>query len=133
MTKMYDLDLINRIEAVAAEAVAVLRATAPSRDWLDEVLDDSGDALKTDEAAFVMGVHIDTMRDRAKAAASAGKPIGFLMASAVWLYSKRRILASIETEKGLPARLAAETRAEKSAKSRSLPGNSLGNRVATGS
>jgi len=130
---MYDLDLINRIEAVAAEAVAVLRATAPSRDWLDEVLDDSGDALKTDEAAFVMGVHIDTMRDRAKAAASAGKPIGFLMASAVWLYSKRRILASIETEKGLPARLAAETRAEKSAKSRSLPGNSLGNRVATGS
>ena len=36
--KMHDL-FIGRLEAVAAEAVAALRQTAPGRDWLDEILD----------------------------------------------------------------------------------------------
>jgi hypothetical protein len=55
-----------------------------------------------------------------------------LFAGAVFLYSKRRLLDAIEARDGLPARLAAESRARKNIISRSLPENSLRNRVATG-
>jgi hypothetical protein len=99
---------------MAAEVGAVLRRLDRPRDWIDE-LADGGDALKSDEAAHVMGVHVDTARRYAEAAFMAGRPIGIRMAGgAFWLFSLRRILAAIEAEKGLSARLAAESRAKKS-------------------
>jgi len=64
-----DKDLAYRLEAIAAEAAVALRLASKPRDWLDEILDADGDGLKSDEAAYVAGVHIDTIRDRAKAAA----------------------------------------------------------------
>jgi hypothetical protein len=38
-----------------------------------------------------------------------------LLAGGLWLFSERRLLASIETKEGLPARLEAEARARKNA------------------
>jgi hypothetical protein len=107
-------DVIGHLEAAVAEAVVALRQITPGRDWIDQLVDSDGDALKSDEAGFVAGVHPDTMRRRAEAAALTINPIAVLMAGALWLFSERRILASIEIREGLPARLAAETRAKKS-------------------
>jgi hypothetical protein len=45
----------HRLEVIAAEAATALRQAATPRDWLDEVLDLGGDALKADEAAHVAG------------------------------------------------------------------------------
>jgi hypothetical protein len=126
-------DLANRLEAITTEAAAALRQPAPERDWLDEALDPHGDGLKSDEAGFVMGCSADTARRRAEAAAAAGKPIGILIAGAVWLFAERRVLSWIEAEFGLPARLAAETRAQKSRGLRSLPQKSASPAVAAAS
>jgi hypothetical protein len=71
-------DLANRLE----EAAAALRSIEPARDWLDEINDAAGDALRSDEAAFIWDIHVDTMRDRTKAAAAAGKPIAVLQTAA---------------------------------------------------
>lgn len=65
-------------------------------------------------------MHADTIRRRAETAALTDKPIAVLLAGAVWLFSRRRLLDSIEARDGLPARLAAETRARKNAELRSL-------------
>jgi len=65
---MRDLDLVPRLEAAAStvtEAAAVLRQTAPVRDWIDE-LEAGADAIKTDEAAYIANVHVDTIRKRAE-------------------------------------------------------------------
>src|ERR1035437_211013 len=110
-------DLAGHLEAAAV----ILRQCAPGRDWLDQILEANGDALKSDDAAFVAGVSADTMRGRAEAAAVAGKPIAVLMAGALWLFSEARLLGWIEAREGLPARLAAETRAKKSRELRSSP------------
>jgi hypothetical protein len=91
-------DLANRLEATVAEVTAALRQATPVRDWLDE-LEAGGDALKTDEAAFIANVHVDTIRKRAEAAATT-KAVGVLMAGAVWLFSRRRLLDSIEARDG---------------------------------
>jgi hypothetical protein len=125
-------DLAHRLETVAAEAAAALRRLDAPRDWLDEVLDLGGDALKSDEAAFVAGCHVDTLLGRCKIAAATDRPLGTLMAGAIWLISKRRLLAAIEAKEGLPARLAAESRAQKSVESRLPPEKSIRNRVMTG-
>jgi hypothetical protein len=109
--------LAEHLEAAAA----VLRQTATPRDWLDQLLDADGDALKSDEAGFIADVHPDTMRRRAEAAAAAGKPIGILLAGAMWIFSLRRLLDAIEAKAGLPTRLEAETRARKSRDLRSSP------------
>jgi hypothetical protein len=107
-------DLADRLEAAAAKAATALRVT-PARDWLEQILDPYGDGLKSDEAAYVAGISVDTVRRRAEAAALTDNPIGVLMAGAVWLFSLRRLLDAIETKDGLPARLAAQSRAEKNA------------------
>jgi hypothetical protein len=73
-----DKDIARNLEATAAEAVAALRR-ASVRDWLDE-LQAGGDALKSDEAAYVMNCSTDTARRRAEAAA--GKPIAVLQTAA---------------------------------------------------
>jgi hypothetical protein len=117
--------LANRLEAITAEAAAVLRQPMPARDWLDEALDPHGDGLKSDEAGYVMGCSADTARRRAESAAAIGKPIAILVANAVWLFSERRVLSRVEAEFGLPARLAAETRAKKNADLRSLQQKSV--------
>jgi len=128
---MTNSDLAGRLEADVAEAAAALRQIAPGRDWLDQLLDADGDALKSDEAAYVAGMSTDTMRRRAEAAADAGRPIAVLMAGAMWLFSERRLLAWIEARDGRPARLAAETRARKSRDLRSSPQKSPETAVAT--
>ena len=128
---MTNSDLAGRLEADVAEAAAALRQIAPGRDWLDQLLDADGDALKSDEAAYVADMSTDTMRRRAEAAADAGRPIAVLMAGAMWLFSERRLLAWIEARDGRPARLAAETRARKSRDLRSSPQKSPETAVAT--
>src|SRR5674476_1478262 len=95
-------DLAGHLEAAAV----ILRQCAPGRDWLAQLLDADGDARKSDEAGFIADVHADTIRRRAEAAAAAGKPIGILLAGAMWIFSLRRLLDAIEAKAGLPARLA---------------------------
>jgi hypothetical protein len=113
-------DLAEHLEAVATQAVTALRQS-PGRDWLDEILDASGDGLRSHEAAYIADVSTDTVCRRAEAAALTGRPIGYLMAGAVWLFSLRRLLDAIELKYGLPARLAAQSRAEKTVILRSAP------------
>jgi hypothetical protein len=108
-------ELADHLEAVATQAVTALRLVTPTHDWLDQLLDPYGDGLKSDEAAYVAGVSVDTARRRAEAAALTNKPIGILMAGAVWLFSLRRLLDAIELKDGRPGRLAAQSRAEKNA------------------
>lgn len=124
-------ELADHLEAAASEAVQALRRLDQPRDWVDEI-QPGGDVLRVDGAAFVAGIHPDTLRDRAKAASASGKPIGYLVAGAVWLISRHRLLDWIEAHEGRAARLAAETRARKSAETGSLPEKSIQNRVVTG-
>jgi hypothetical protein len=100
-------------------------------DWLAQLLDVDGDVLTTDRAAFVLDCHADTARKRAVDAMVAGKPIGVLMAGAVWLFSLRRLLDAIEEDKGRPARLAAATRADKARNFLSRPKVSAQKPIAT--
>lgn len=106
-------DLIDRIVAVAAEAVDALQAQAsgPPRDWLLEYLAGDGDVLNTDEAAHILARHRDTARSRAEKARGTDKPIGILIWGSTWLFSEARLLDSIELSDGLHERLVAETRA----------------------
>lgn len=80
-------------------------------DWVDAWID--GDAIRTDEAAYIYGHSAQTIRRLAEAAAVTGRPIGKQVSKSVWLISRRRILDWIEREKGLPARVEAGARAEK--------------------
>jgi hypothetical protein len=113
-------DHADQLEAAAAQAVAALRLVVPGRDWLDELLNAGGDGLKSAEAAYIAGTSDSTVRRAAMAAALTDKPIGILMAGAVWLFSLRRLLDAIEEDEGLPARLAAQSRADKTAELREL-------------
>jgi hypothetical protein len=113
--------IADRLEAAAGEAAAALREIAQPRDWIEELYADDGDALKSDDAAFIADVSSDTIRRYAVAAALAGHPIGILVAGAMWLYSSRRLLDWIEQHQGRPARLKADARARKSRVLRSLP------------
>jgi hypothetical protein len=119
-------ELADHLEAAATQAANALRLVTPARDWLDEILDASGDGLRSHEAAYIADVSTDTVCRRAEAAALIGRPIGYLMAGAVWLFSLRRLLDAIELKYGRPARLAAQYRADKNAVLRSLPQNSAG-------
>jgi hypothetical protein len=102
-------DLADYLESAALEAVTALRLVTPGRDWLDEILDADGDGLTSSSAAYIADVSTDTIGRRADAAASTDRPLGILMAGAVWLISLRRLLDSIELRDGLPARLAAQS------------------------
>jgi hypothetical protein len=119
-------DLADRLEAIAAQLRSQEPESAPARDWLAELLDiPGGDVINSDTAAVIIGCHADTARKRAVDATEAGKPIATLVANAVWLFSEARILADIEARDGLPARLAAATRAEKARNFRSRPSLSV--------
>jgi hypothetical protein len=133
---MHDSSLADRFEAMAAQTTAALRLGAPDRDWLDEILNADGDGLTSSTAAYIADVSPDTICRRTEAAASTDRPLGILMAGAVWLISLRRLLDAIELRDGLPARLAAQSRADKNASLRLLPQNSthlpLRPQIATG-
>jgi hypothetical protein len=103
--------LAQRLEEIAAE----LRQRPRVRDWVDAYND--GEAFGSDVAAFICGCSPDTIRRRADAAAAAGQPLGILNAG-VWLFDLHRLLNWIEQHQGLPARLAAESRARKNAEMR---------------
>jgi hypothetical protein len=122
-------ELANLLEATAAQVVTALRRGANGRDWLDEILDSSGDVVRSDQAAYIWGASDDTIRRRTEAAELAGVPIGYLMAGSVWLFSLRRLLDAIELEDGRHARLAAQTRADKNAALRFQPHNSAALRL----
>jgi len=79
-----------------------------AHDWV--AAHHAGDMLTTDAAGYIAGVSAETIRRRAVEAAMAGRPIGVQLAS-IWLISRARLLDWIEQHEGLPARLAAETRA----------------------
>jgi hypothetical protein len=98
------------------ELAATLRQRPACGDWVAAFFD--GDAIGTDEAAFIEGCSAQTIRRRAAEASAIGKPIGVWFASAVWLISKRRLLDDIEKRKGRPGLLAAMSRAEKYAEMR---------------
>jgi hypothetical protein len=85
--------------------------STPVGDWLAQYLAGDGDVLNTDEAAFILGCHRDTVRSYAERAARTRKPIAILVAGAAWLFSEKRLLDSIEAECGRHERLVAETRA----------------------
>ena len=107
----HDLDLIARLEAATAEAVAALRTIPVSSDWVTAYA--GHDAIGTDEAAYIWDCVPETVRRRAEAAAGTDQPLGIWFAQSVWLISKARLLDAIEVRDGLPGRLAAISRAGK--------------------
>jgi hypothetical protein len=113
-------EIADQLDAIAAKLRS--QEPEPARDWLAQLLDVAGgDVVNSDTAARIIDCHADTARKRAVDAMVAGKPIGILVAGAVWLFSQARILADIEARDGLPARLAATTRAEKEREFRRRP------------
>ena len=67
-----------------------LEKLAPGGDWVDAWIE--GDAIGTDEAAFIYGCSAQTVRRTAVAASLAGNPIGRQMLKSVWLISRRRFI-----------------------------------------
>ena len=125
-------DIADQLDTIAAKLRSQEQEQPPARDWLAELLDiPGGDVINSDTAAVIIGCHADTARKRAVDATEAGKPIATLVANAVWLFSEARILADIEARDGLPARLAAATRAEKARNFRSRPSLSVPKPIAT--
>ncbi|WP_197082754.1 hypothetical protein [Bradyrhizobium sp. LTSP885] len=105
---MDDREVANKL----IELAGALQQHKPVRDWVDAHRD--GTAFGSDVAAFISGCSTDTVRRRAVDSAAVGQPLGILQAG-VWLFDLRRLLDWIERHQGLPARLAAETRAKKNA------------------
>ena len=68
----HDPDLIARLEAATADAVAALRTIPVSSDWVSAFGD--GDAIGTDEAAYIWNCVPETVRRRAEAAAGTNHP-----------------------------------------------------------
>jgi hypothetical protein len=112
------------LDAAAAE----LRRRPEGRHWIDEFF--SGEMLLTDQAAEIGATSRETIRRRCEASADANRHLGVLIAGSVWLVSRQRLLDRIELDEGKPAMLAARSRAEKLAKMRSSPQQSLRRRVA---
>jgi hypothetical protein len=128
---MYDPDLIARMEATTAEAVAALRKLPMSSDWVSAFED--GDAIGTDEAAYIWNCVPETVRRRAAVAAGTNRPLGVWFAQSVWLVSKTRLFDAIETREGLSGRLSAVSRAKKFEEMRAQPQlSSRSKRAATG-
>jgi hypothetical protein len=105
---MDDREVANKL----IELARALQQHRPVRDWVDAHRE--GSAFGSDTAAHLCDCSTDTIRRRAVDAAAVGQPLGILQAG-VWLFDLRRLLDWIERHQGLPARLAAETRAKKSA------------------
>jgi hypothetical protein len=100
-------DLVRLLDQVTA----AWRQRAPCGDWVSAFA--GGDAIGTDAAGFIANCSAQTIRRHATDAALTEKPIGVWFAQSVWLISLARLLDKIEATQGLPARLAAQSRAEK--------------------
>ena len=103
---------------------------APSGDWVDAFVEH--DCIGTDDAAFIADASRQTIRRHAAEAAAAGRPIGVCIARSVWLISLRRLLDWIGQNDGLPALVAAESRAKKRSFERAASKIVTHERVATG-
>ncbi len=112
----------DRIPRTLEQFAAHLRQLTTCGDWVDAFAE--GDAIGSEEAAFIVGCSPQTIRRKAAEAAAAGRPIGIWFAQSLWLISKRRLLADIEKRDGRHERLAAESRAKEYAKMNAPPQNS---------
>ncbi|MDA9427127.1 hypothetical protein [Bradyrhizobium sp. CCBAU 53380] len=92
------------------QMLAELGWTPPTSHWAHAYV--AGDAIGTDEAAYIAGCSPQTIRRRAVEAAAAGNPIGVWFAQSVWLISKQLLLEDIERRDGRYGRNAAISRAE---------------------
>ena len=105
-------------ERIARQLEQIIEVEVQARmvgdDWVSAFVD--GDAIGTDEAAFIEGCSAQTIRRHAAEAAATDNPLGVRFVQGVWLISRRRQLDSIQAVHGLHARLAAMSRAEKYAK-----------------
>jgi hypothetical protein len=113
--------LIAELSALIAELSARLARPNNASDWVCAYAE--GDALRSDEAAFILNCSPDTARRRASEANDVGEPLGICIAGAIWLFSLPRLLRAIEARDGLHERLAAEDRARKVLELRSAPQN----------
>jgi hypothetical protein len=93
---------------------AALQQRTPRGDWVDAGDDDM---ISSDDAGFVIAKSADTAVRWFEVAAAEGFPLGIKRAG-VCLFSLRRLLIWVERRKGLPARLACESRAQKIAEMR---------------
>lgn len=118
----HKLDDIDDRDLVAEVASRMARSRAAG-DWVDGF-----ELLTSDEAALIAECSTETVRRRAAAAAANGRRIGRQFAT-IWIISLSRLLDHIECTEGKPARLAAQTRAEKLSKTRSSPQLSSQNMV----
>lgn len=104
-------DTVQEIAEQVRRHMDVLEKITLEGDWVDAWTE--GDAIGTDEAAFISGCSTQTVRRMAASAALTGNPIGRQMSKSVWLISRRRLLDWMERHNGLPARVKAKARAEK--------------------
>ena len=118
MTQHPETNLSNAT-LIAELSARLARSAGAEEDWVAAY--ERGEVLRTDEAALIADVSVDTLRRYCSHAADVGQPLGVCIAGAVWLVSVRRLLADIERRKGHHARLVAEERAAKLQKSRSSP------------
>jgi hypothetical protein len=116
----------QEIATTLTELAAALQRRPPIadyRDWVSAFVE--GDAIGTDEAAFIACYSAQKIRRQATKAAETDKPLGVWFAQSVWLISKARLLDAIEEREGRPGRLAAMSRAAKYAEMRPPQQNSI--------
>lgn len=87
------------------------RLAAKTENWVAAY--HKGDALRTDEAAYIANCSDQTVRRHADQAAKEGRPIGILIARSIWLIDLKLWLDDIERWDGHDARVAAEKRASR--------------------
>jgi hypothetical protein len=121
----------DEVVAIVDEAASMLaraaeelrhRPATPCGDWVTAFSE--GDAIGTDEAAFIACCSAQKIRRQATKAAETDKPLGVWFAQSVWLISRARLLNAIEEREGRPGRLAAMSRAAKYAEMRAPQQNS---------
>ena len=107
-------EALQRQATTLQQMATALQQRTPQGDWVD-----AGDAdmITSDDAGFIIGRSPDTAVRWFEAAAAEGLPLGIKRAG-VCLFSLRRLLIWVERRKGLPVRLACESRARKFAKMR---------------
>jgi hypothetical protein len=103
--KQNHLSDIDDRDLLAEVAARLARSAGDPEDWVTAYRD--GDALRSDEVGFVLGVSADTARRRCERANDLGSPLGILVAG-LWLVSLRRLLRSLKPDE----RAAAEARAK---------------------
>jgi hypothetical protein len=106
--------LLTELATALHRLAASLQQRAPQGDWVDA---GDGDMITSDDVGFIIGRSPDTAVRWFEAAAAEGLPLGIKRAG-VCLFSLRRLLIWIERRKGLPVRLACESRARKLAEMR---------------